>query len=572
MKTKIVALLLALVMIIPMFAAAEDDYAPLAPLEETLTLRVVMPYGLSDLADVGEGVTPENGIWNDLILEALNIKFDWMWTVDSEQWTQKFQLSITSGDIPDLLRLTEVQFHDFIEMDGLREVTDAYHKWSLKEMLAMDDAVGNLPTKQATVDGKMMAVPRFEDNYSSVYMLMYRKDWADNLGIEAPKTIYDVMDMCVRFQNEDPDGDGENNTSGLAMERDPFAGSFGPLSFYQCFGGYPTRWVLDGDEVVPGILMDGTYEGLKALRELYAKGGIAKDFAALSSDNLNEDVIASKVGVFFGMWWNPNYPGPQNMNYDEKAEWIVQPLPGLTEDQIGKSSINENMVQYYNAVYAGAPEGAEEALIKILNYDYCWLAPIDPTTPNIPDINTQKPLTDDPEILAQRDAETKELTLKGRFWSWLPVQTWPADINVQNARNAYNAWATGDLSYLHDTTEKDWYDRTVAYHEKDYSRFTRGSVEGMWWSRTNFPDGGIATAVKVRDEGNVVYNVYYGPATESETQYKSTLNDMASEYFIKFIMGDVDVESWDGFKSDWLALGGQDWWDEVKVGYAELHG
>ena len=46
---------------------------------------------------------------------------------------------------------------------------------------------------------------------------------------------------------------------------------------------------------------------------------------------------------------------------------------------------------------------------------------------------------------------------------------------------------------------------------------------------------------------------------------------MAQEYFVNFIMGNVAADSWEGFKSDWLAQGGQEWWDEVKVAYAELH-
>ena len=565
MPRKIMALLVAALFLIPMVAVADEPYAPLGPMAEPITLKVVHSYSLSSLADVSEGVTPENGLWNELILNDLNIKFDWMWTVDTEQWERKFQLSIASGDIPDILRLNEVQFRQFIEMGALRDLTDAYKTYSLKEMLAMDDSVGNLPTKQATVDGKLLGIPRFEDNYSSMYMLMYRKDWADALGIEAPKTIHDVMDMCVRFGTEDPNQDGIANTDGLAMQGDPFAGSFGSLSFFQSFGGYPQFWVTDENgEIVPGILMDGTYEGLKALRELYEKGGIATDFATLSGDNLNEDVISSQVGVFFGMWWNPAYPGPQNMDYDEKAEWTVMPLPGLTEGTYGKSICNENMVQYYNAVYTGAPKGAEEALVKLLNYHYCQLAPVDNA------IWPQEELTDDPEILAQRDAAGKERLKAGRVWNWLPVQTWPSDINIQQANNAYNAWYYKDLSYLRTTSDKDWYDKTVAYQEGDTSRWTRGTTAGMWLSRTS-PDGGIKTAVRMRDGGNVVYNAYYGPATEAEQQFKSSLKSMAQEYFVNFIMGNVAADSWEGFKSDWLAQGGQEWWDEVKVAYAELH-
>lgn len=565
MSRKITALLIAALLLVPLLSVSAQEYAPLEPMAEPITLRVVHSYSLSSLAGVGEGITPENGLWNDNVLEDLNIRFEWMWTVDTEQWEKKFQLSIASGDIPDLLRLNEVHFRQFVEMGALRDLTNAYKTYSLKEMLAMDDAAGNRPTRQATVDGALLGVPLFDDNHSTMYLLMYRKDWADALGIEAPKTIYDVMDMCVRFGTEDPNQDGAANTDGLAMQGDPFAGAFGSLAFFQSFGGYPQFWVADeSGEIVPGILMDGTYEGLKALRELYEKGGIAQDFATLSGDNLNEDVISSQVGVFFGMWWNPAYPGPQNMDYDEKAEWTVMPLPGLTEGTYGKSVCNENMVTYYNCVYEKAPERADEALVKLLNYHYVHIAPVDDA------IWPQKEVTDDPEVLEMRQEQSKAEQLAGKVWNWLPVQTWPSGINVQQAYNAYNAWHENDLSYLRSSTDKDWYDKTVAHHSRDASRWTRGTTAGMWLSRTS-PDGGIMTTVRMRNEGHVVYNVYYGPATESEQQFKSTLKSMAQEYFVNFIMGNVAVDSWDAFKNDWLAQGGQDWWDEVKVSYAALH-
>ena len=62
-------------------------------------------------------------------------------------------------------------------------------------------------------------------HYSQVYHFhMVRKDWLDKLGLEEPSTMDEVADMLRAFINDDPDGDGEADTIGLAMRADVYGG------------------------------------------------------------------------------------------------------------------------------------------------------------------------------------------------------------------------------------------------------------------------------------------------------------------------------------------------------------
>ncbi|MEZ0113409.1 multiple sugar transport system substrate-binding protein [Catenulispora sp. EB89] len=48
-------------------------------------------------------------------------------------------------------------------------------------------------------------------------VLLVRKDWLDKLGLQPPKTWDDLAKVAQAFTTQDPDGDGKNDTYGLAV-------------------------------------------------------------------------------------------------------------------------------------------------------------------------------------------------------------------------------------------------------------------------------------------------------------------------------------------------------------------
>ena len=63
-------------------------------------------------------------------------------------------------------------------------------------------------------------------------------------------------------------------------------------------------------------------------------------------------------------------------------------------------------------------------------------------------------------------------------------------------------------------------------------------------------------------------NLAYGPNTESQTMYMSTLDQLLDETIVKIVTGAEPVEYFDKFVEDWYALGGQDIVDELNEWYA----
>lgn len=68
---------------------------------------------------------------------------------------------------------------------------------------------------------------------------MVRKDWLDKLGLDVPKTLDDVVEVARAFKNDDPDGNGVDDTWGLGVcnEMSDYAGYGTIEGVVNAFGG-----------------------------------------------------------------------------------------------------------------------------------------------------------------------------------------------------------------------------------------------------------------------------------------------------------------------------------------------
>ena len=102
----------------------------------------------------------------------------------------------------------------------------------------------------------------------SCEVLWIRQDWLDNLKLEVPTTIDELEEVMRAFTEDDPDGNGQDDTYGLGGDGYDFR-SFWPWIQSYDYAHYD-RWVVDdAGNVQYGPATEGTRSGSpRAISEL----------------------------------------------------------------------------------------------------------------------------------------------------------------------------------------------------------------------------------------------------------------------------------------------------------------
>ena len=215
------------------------------------------------------GDTLEDNIWTRLYEEELGVKLNYIWMSPVSQYDQKLNISITSGDLPDVFQVNATQLKQLVDDGQLMDLTDIYEQTAsdyTKDVMGQD---GGNALLSATFDEKLMAIPKMSSGIGNANVLWLRSDWLEALGLEEPKTMEDVLAIARAFTNEDPDGNGQDDTFGLALNKDLW-GMFASLEgFFNGYGAYPNAWIEgDGGKLENGNVQPEMKEALQALQDL----------------------------------------------------------------------------------------------------------------------------------------------------------------------------------------------------------------------------------------------------------------------------------------------------------------
>src|SRR5699024_4800936 len=127
--------------------------------------------------------------------------------------------------------------------------------------------------------------------------VIYRKDWADNLGLDAPETTEDFFEMARAFTEDDPDGDGEDNTFGLTDRGDLVYGAFKTIASWF---GTPNYWSEQYGELVPEFMFPEYKETMDFMKELRDNSYMNQDFPVTSKDDQQDFFKNGTAGIYVG--------------------------------------------------------------------------------------------------------------------------------------------------------------------------------------------------------------------------------------------------------------------------------
>ncbi len=490
--------------------------------------------------EVPEGTTPENQSFNKLAEEQLNIKLKYLWTVTPDQYDQKFNVTIATGDIPDLIFTTQpAQFENMIESGQLADMSDAYQYLlpELKEMYEKD-----VPEVLASVQrgDKLYSLPVAANRYESAQRLYIRNDWLKKLKLNAPTNYQEMVAVAEAFVNQDPDGNNKKDTVGLAIHKNIlWGGSFGTLPLFQVFHAYPGYWVTGSDnQLHDGIIAPEVKNALEGMQDLYKKGILDKEFATKDDGMVVEDIIAGKVGMVFGEWWIPEWPLGLTVQQVEGSDWTAIPVPSV--DANSAMPIVKRVTHYgFNSVSADCKN--PEAAVKLINlfYDAFY---------------NPKAKEKYGELVEQKN---------GFFHNFVPQKLWDAMASVDEFYRNNEAIKTRDSSKLPPRELNNHYVRSVALLD---------NKDPAGWGIYNCmvaDNSGYAYVAELTKSKKVIFDEFYGVPTEAMIEKGDTLSKMAQETFVGIIMGD-SVDEFDSFVAEYKGLGGDDIEKDVNGWYQSV--
>ncbi|MEK3890018.1 extracellular solute-binding protein [Bacillus sp. FSL K6-3431] len=508
------------------------DKDPFGKYENTVVVSQVFGHGKPEDPNTKKGVTPQTNGYVKKLKEMLNIDIQYDWTVPTEQFEQKFSLTIASGDLPDVMTIDMKQFEKFKQQGVLADLTDAYNDYASPEIKSYMEFDGGKTLDLFKQDGKILGIPNFEDPYMSAQFLWLRKDWLDKLDLKEPKTLEELQNVAQAFVDQDPDGNGKNDTYGIALNKELISWGFDARGLFYSMGAYPKSWVKgENGDLIPGETQPETKEALKFMNAWYASGIIDKEFALKDIDKAVEDIVAGKVGISFGEWWYPGYPLNTSKEQDPNAEWIPLELPTYKGE--AKDSLIPSL-RLGSVVVATKDFKQPEAVLKMINFYQ----------------EMQKPEYKD------------EITVEnGYVYNWYQPRIYKPD-DFSQAYQDVNEALEKKAEQIDSTnsTSISMFEAAKKYFDGDESQW------GLYFSRVA-EDGGWGMVEKIREKGNVIFNEFGGGTTPTMVSKGSSLDKLTDETFVKIIMGSESIDKFDDYTESWSKLGGDKITEEVNEWY-----
>ncbi|MCR2807582.1 extracellular solute-binding protein [Paenibacillus soyae] len=324
-----------------------------APAElEKKSIRVVFNNGGRKFPD---GMDENNNPYIDYIRENTNLDIT-LQLPPADGYQDALNVIMASGDLPDSIYTWDASwFESYVKQKALQPLNEALEQYG-------QDLLKNIPEdawKTVTIDGNIYAIPSM--NAVPGNELMYvRKDWLDHLGLQPPKTLEEYREVMRAFKEDDPDGDGQDDTYGFIMAENlarmaPFVGAFGIQK---------GMWTERDGQLVNASTLPEMKEALAFIAGLHKDGLIDPEWMLNKEANFSEKIASGQVGLFSAFWYDTRGPILTSKQNDPKAEWI--PLEFPTGPQGKQGTTGYGYIAGYNVVPVTSKN--PDAVVRMLNF------------------------------------------------------------------------------------------------------------------------------------------------------------------------------------------------------------
>ena len=210
-------------------------------------------------------------------------------------YTDEVTKAFDSLELPDVILLNSTLYTKYAQDDMLADLTSYYEGSELQSRIkaagkeSMIDAI--------KIDGKLFGITPTRGNGCVTYI---KKAWLDNVGLQAPSTYDEYIEMLKAFTEGDPDGNGVNgdtygvSAAGIINNEAPYV-HYLP-EFFQ--DAYPSFHKTEDGSWSDGFLEEPMKAAIQRIADAYAAGYIDKAIMDNGTGDCRDKFYANEYGVF----------------------------------------------------------------------------------------------------------------------------------------------------------------------------------------------------------------------------------------------------------------------------------
>lgn len=250
-----------------------------------------------------DGLNEENGAeqWFAEFEKFTGIHLDHQFIPNNEYY-DKLKLAFASDEVPEVFDLNGANLALYASQGAIYDLTDLLKASELYDKVdpAIWDAI--------SIDGKIYAIPKEMPSAAVTYV---RGDWLEQLGMKAPTTYDEFLDMIRRFKEEIPECEIGLTAPGVKSEMNL-------PEFYQ--GAHYGFAKVDG-VWVDGFAQDNMAEAMQRMQDAYKEGLLDKEIITNTTSTCRDAWYEGKVGVF--NYWSGKWGGTLQDRLEANNEGAV---------------------------------------------------------------------------------------------------------------------------------------------------------------------------------------------------------------------------------------------------------
>jgi putative aldouronate transport system substrate-binding protein len=435
--------------------------------------------------------------------EFLGTKLNMTW-VPSSSYDEKVTAAMGSGEYPHAM-LVGSRSSSVIQNSRAGTFWDVTDKLTDAEKFPNLAQTNEMVNHNISIDGKVYGVYRARTVGRAGVSI--RKDWLDKLGLDMPETIDDFYNVLKAFKEQDPDGNGQDDTYGMIVT-DYLDG---PLNNIAIWMGAPNGYGVDEDgKLAPAFMFDEWMDALKFLNKCYNEGLINKDMATYSSDKWNEQFLSGNAGVI--------------IDVADRARRLAQNIQAINPDAV---------VDVFG--YVKKDDSSEARTLPTSGYDGYYVFPKN-------SVATEEDLD---FVLGVMDKANEQEAL-----------------NLMNYGIEGRNYELDEDGYV---VKSD--DANLTKEYADLNQFATGIIATELQVRYTTDVAEKIDAVYEDNEQYAVANPAEPYVSDTYSTKGPQLDAIMSEANTKFIVGAISEDEWKAQRDRWLQQGGQQVIDELNKAY-----